>query len=311
MKPFTVIAHRGACGYLPEHTLEGAALAHGMGADYIELDVVLTRDRQLAVLHDLFLDAVTNVAQQFPGRSRPDGRHYAIDFTMSELKTLHVNERVREPAFPRRFPVEENIFLIPSFEEMIALLQGLNHSTGREIGLYIEPKSPEWHQSEGDDIVLELLESMAGFGYSKAQDKACLQSFDMKALMRARNELQTELKLVQLIGDNSWGESSTDFDYCRTKAGLNEIAEFAAGIGPWLPQIVDIEENRPSDISDLIDNAHAAGLFVHAYTLRADQLPKKFSDLAIALEVLVENAGLDGVFTDHPDQVVRYLSTHG
>ena len=116
------------------------------------------------------------------------------------------------------------------------------------------------------------------------------------------------MQLVQLIGDNSWGESSTDFDHLRTRAGLDEIADFAAGIGPWLPQIVDIEDNRPSDISDLIDNAHAAGLFVHAYTLRADQLPEKFSDLGFALQLLVEQAGLDGVFTDHPDRVISHLA---
>ena len=91
MKNFTVIAHRGASGYLPEHTLEGVAMAHAMGADYIEQDVVLTRDDQLIVLHDLYLNAVTDVAATFPDRKREDGKHYAIDFTLEEIKTLRVH----------------------------------------------------------------------------------------------------------------------------------------------------------------------------------------------------------------------------
>src|SRR5262245_10608653 len=103
-----VIAHRGASGYLPEHTLEGKALAFGLGADYLEQDVVATRDSQLVVLHDLYLDDVTDVAERFPGRQRQDGRHYAIDFDLVELQQLSVCERRRpgssEARFPNRFP---------------------------------------------------------------------------------------------------------------------------------------------------------------------------------------------------------------
>ena len=87
-RPFSVIAHRGASGYVPEHTLEGVAMAHAMGVDYIEQDVVLTGDNALIVLHDLYLDAVTDVAARFPGRQRADGRHYAIDFSLEEIHSL-------------------------------------------------------------------------------------------------------------------------------------------------------------------------------------------------------------------------------
>ena len=282
-------------------------MAHAMGADYIELDAVLTRDNTLVVLHDLFLDAVTDVAERFPDRNRADGHYYSIDFTLSEIKALRVNERIREPAFPGRFPAKDNIFRIPTLAEMITLIQGLNRSTGREAGLYIEPKAPAWHTAEGRDIIGDLLPVLATFGYSTRQDRVYLQSFDMDALKRARHERGVDLQLVQLIGENSWRESATDFDYLRTRAGLKEVAGFANGIGPWLPHIIDIEENSPLDISDLISNSHAEGLFVHAYTLRADQLPEKVPDLDAAMQILVDQAGLDGVFTDHPDQVMESL----
>lgn len=310
MKPFTVIAHRGASGYLPEHTLESVAMAHAMGSDFIEQDVILTRDNVLVVLHDLYLDAVTDVAERFPGRNRDDGHYYAIDFALAEIRTLRVNERVEEdgrPVFPGRFPTNSNIFRVPTLEEEIVLIQGLNKSTGREVGLYIEPKSPAWHRDEGRDIIAETLQLLARKGCQSRKDPIYLQSFDMNSLKRARSELKTELKLVQLIGENSWRESDTDFDYLRTDRGLREVAAYADGIGPWLLQIVDIYSDGPADISGLTRSAQSIGLFVHAYTLRADQLPTQVKDINSALDILIAGAGLDGLFTDHPDLVCRYL----
>jgi glycerophosphoryl diester phosphodiesterase len=310
MKSFTVIAHRGASGYLPEHTLEAAAMAHAMGVDYIEQDVVLTRDDALVVMHDLYLDAVTDVAHRFPGRQRADGRHYAIDFTLEEIRSLRVNER-REasgrPAFPERFPVSSGIFRIPTLAEEIELIQGLNRSTGRNVGLYVEPKSPAWHREEGKDMMAAVLDLLARFGLTGAGHKVLLQSFDPTALRYAREELRSELRMVQLIGENSWRESAADFDYLRSPEGLAEIAGYAQGIGPWLPQVVDIKRNKDIDISPLVTQAHALGLFVHAYTLRADQLPSSVDSIAEAVRILVEETGLDGVFTDHPDQVIQHL----
>ena len=308
MKNFTVIAHRGASGYLPEHTLEGVAMAHAMGADYIELDVVLTGDDQLIVLHDLYLDAVTDVAEKFPDRKRDDGRHYAIDFTLEEIQTLHVHERVAadgQPEFPGRFPHTDDIFRIPTLAEEITLIQGLNRSSGRDVGVYIEPKSPAWHTAEGRDLVNELILTLAGFGYKERSDKAYLQSFDMDYLEYARNNLKTNLKLVQLIGENSWQESTTDFDYLQTEKGLQTVARFADGIGPWLMQVVNVQDGKISDISDLVALAHRFGLFVHAYTLRADQLPPETGTIQDAVRFLNDQARLDGVFTDHPDQVIQ------
>jgi len=310
MKSFTVIAHRGASGYLPEHTLEGAAMAHAMGVDYIEQDVVLTRDDALIVLHDLYLDAVTDVAQRFPGRQRDDGRHYAIDFTLEEIRSLRVHERLEpngHPAFPNRFPATSGIFRVPTLAEEIELIQGLNRTTGRDVGLYVEPKSPAWHREQGKDLVADVLELLADYGLADASDKVLLQSFDPDALRYAREALQSELHMVQLIGENSWRESTADFDYLRSPKGLAEIAGYAQGIGPWLPQVIEIEDVRTSNISDLVARAQQLGLFVHAYTLRADQLPSSIDSMAEAVRIMVAEAGLDGVFTDHPDQVIEHL----
>jgi glycerophosphoryl diester phosphodiesterase len=307
---FTVIAHRGASGYLPEHTLEGAAMAHAMGADYIELDVVLTRDDALIVLHDLFLDAVTDVAERYPGRARADGRHYAIDFSLEEIRRLRVHERSDPngaPAVPGRFPRESAIFHVPTLEEEILLIQGLNRSTGRNVGWYIEPKAPAWHRSEGKDLMAAVLGLLATHGLAHADDKVLLQSFDFDALLRARNDLGSELRLVQLIGENDWRESPSDFEFLQTEAGLRAVAGFAQGIGPWLPQVIEIKENGLVDISELAALAQRLGLFVHAYTLRADQLPPGIGGMREAVRLLVEEARLDGVFTDHPDQVIDYL----
>jgi len=310
MNTFTVIAHRGASGYLPEHTLEAAAMAHSMGVDYIEQDVVLTRDDALIVMHDLYLDAVTDVAQRFPGRQRADGRHYAIDFTLEEIRSLRVHERLESngrPSFPDRFPATSGIFRVPTLAEEIELIRGLNRSTGRDVGLYIEPKSPAWHREQGKDLVAALLDLLARFGLANAKDKVLLQSFDPDALRYARTELHSELRMVQLIGENSWRESTADSNFLRSPAGLVEIARYAQGIGPWIPHVVDISGNESTDISDLVVQAQALGLFVHAYTLRADELPSAVDSMAEAVRILVEDAGLDGVFTDHPDQVIRQL----
>ena len=307
---FEVIAHRGASGYLPEHTLEGVAMAHAMGADYIEQDVVLTRDDELIVLHDLTLDAMTDVARRFPGRQREDGYYYAIDFDLAEIKTLHVHERRKpngNPAFSGRFPSAAGIFRVPTLREEIALIQGLNQSTGREAGVYVEPKSPAWHGQEGKDLVAEVIRVLTEFGYTRRDDRAFLQSFDLDSLKRARHELNSDLKLVQLIGENSWQESPSDFDYLRTANGLAEIAAFADGIGPWLPQVLNLSGLNSMKPTGLVEAAHRHGLLVHAYTLRADQLPDPVESIETAMGVLRGQVGLDGVFTDHPDLVIRYL----
>jgi glycerophosphoryl diester phosphodiesterase len=307
---FLVIAHRGASGYLPEHTLSGTAMAHEMGVDYIEQDVVLSRDGELVVLHDLYLDAVTDVAERFPGRQRDDGHFYAIDFDLAEIRSLRVRKRPRhdeDPALAGRSPADSAVDHVPTLREMITLIQSLNESTGRDIGIYVEPKSPRWHEQEGRNVMAETVRVLDEFGYCSRDDRAYLQSFDKDALKYAREVLQCDLKLTQLIGENDWRESPCNFDYLRSEAGLAEIACFADGIGPWLPQVVDLSGERMGRPTGLVEAAHRHGLPVHAYTLRADQVPIEIGTLDAAMDLLLKQLQLDGVFTDHPDQVIRYL----
>ncbi|KAB2431115.1 glycerophosphodiester phosphodiesterase, partial [Enterobacter hormaechei] len=129
-------------GYLPAHTLPAKAMAYAQGADYLEQDLVMTKDDQLVVLHDHYLDRVTDVAERFPDRAREDGRYYAIDFTLAEIRSLKFTEGFeiengkKVQVYPGRFPMGKSDFRIHTFEEEIEFVQGLNHSTGKNIWLF-------------------------------------------------------------------------------------------------------------------------------------------------------------------------------
>ena len=212
-----VIAHRGASGYLPEHTLPSKALAYAQGADYLEQDLVMTKDDRLIVLHDHYLDRVTDVAERFPERARKDGRYYAIDFTLAEIKSLRftegfdIDKGVKRQTYPGRFPMGKSDFRIHTFEEEIEFIQGLNHSTGRDIGLYPEIKAPWFHRQEGKDITVKTLEVLKRYGYTGKNDKVYLQCFAFYELKRIKTELMPtpgmDLKLVQLIAYTEWQET--------------------------------------------------------------------------------------------------------
>ena len=307
-----VIAHRGASGYLPEHTLEAKAYAHAQGADYIEQDVVATRDDQLIVVHDIQLDSVTNVAELFPDRHRDDGRFYARDFDLAEIQSLTAGERRgrdgETAAYPNRFPVGVGNFRVPTLREEIKLIQGMNRATGREAGIYPEIKRPAWHRQEGVDLSALVIELLDDLGYRTKSDRAFLQCFDAAEVRRIRHELGCKLQLVQLIGENSWGESDTDYDDLKTPAGLRQIADTADGIGPSLGQLVDTGGVDGQPVSTgMVKSAHAAGLTVHPYTFRADQLGPGFETLPEMVAWFAETLGVDGLFTDFPDQALRGL----
>lgn len=306
-----VIAHRGASGYLPEHTLPAKALAYAMGADYLEQDVVATRDDELVVLHDIHIDRVSNVAAAFPRRARPDGRYYVRDFTLAELKTLKVYERMDadgEPVYPERFPGRSGSFRIHTLGEEIDLVQGLNASAGRQAGIYPEIKRPAWHRSEGIDIAPIMLDVLDGYGYRDATDPVFLQCFDDQEVVRLRTELDTRLRLIQLVGDNSWGESETDYDALRSDAGLEAVAEVADGIGPWLEQLYELRAGAPVS-TGLTEKAQALGLEVHPYTFRLDSLPPGFTSFDGLLTFVLETLEVDGLFTDFPDVARRAIDS--
>ena len=291
-----VIGHRGASGYLPEHTLEGYAYAYALGADYIEPDLVLTQDGQFICLHDIYLEPTTDVETVFPDRHRRDGHWYAIDFTLAEVRELRVHERSQtngESYYPGRFPVAASTFAVPTFIEMIELIQGLNTSTGRNVGLYPEIKRPSWHTSEGLPMEEAVLDVLDRYGYADPDAKVYLQSFEADSLKRLRFDLGTDLLLVQLIS------GSIAYFQMWTEGGLDEIATYANAIGPSKTLI----ETNP----DFVQWAHDRALVVHPYTFRADALPAGYASLEDELRAFYFDYDVDGLFTDFVDVAVQVL----
>ncbi len=279
-----VIAHRGASGYLPEHTLEAYAMAYAMGADYIEPDLVLTKDGVFICLHDIHLEGTTDVEEKFADREHEDGHWYPSDFTLEEIRTLRAHERLKN-----RFPQDASSFTVPTFEEMIQLVQGLNKVTGRDVGIYPELKAPAFHEKRGLPMVQAALDVLAKYGYTDADSKVFLQSFEAPPLKQAR-ELGAKIPLIFLMGNGNGGSALSD-------ASLDEIAKYASGIGPDKGLI----EKDPT----VVERAHARGLKVHPYTFRADQHNKaKYGSFEEEVAEFIGAYGVDGFFTDHPDRGV-------
>jgi len=302
-----VIAHRGASGYLPEHTLESVTLAYALGADFIEQDLVVTKDSKLIVLHDIHLETVTNVEQVFPGRKREDGRYYVLDFTLAELKTLNVHERQNakgKQVFSNRYQ-GNGTFHIATFEEQIELILQFNHQFNKTTGFYPEIKSPAWHKEQGVDISQLVLAVLRKYELDDADKAVFLQCFDFAETQRLRNVLNAKVKLIQLIGENDWLESPTNYNFLKTQEGLEAIAKVAQGIGPWIPQLVDLKSMQPTGF---VKRARIAGLKVHPYTFRKDALPDNV-DTQQTMQLLFEELKVDGLFTDFPDTVIKYLSS--
>ena len=299
MQKKIVVAHRGASGYLPEHTMEAKAMAYAMNPDYIEQDLVLSKDDVPVVIHDIYLDDVTNVHEVFPDRKRADERYYVIDFTFDELQELQVTERfdpkTGKQFYPKRFPKGKGNFKLHSLQQEIELIQGLNYSTGNNIGIYPEIKNPEFHHTNGKDIAKITLAILSEYGYKTKSDKCVFQCFDAKELERVRKELGSELFLVQLI------------EFEEETKQLKHFATYADGIGPWYKQILSDKIEEKFRFTSLVEDAHKYGLKVHPYTFRADQLDE-FSSFKEMMQVLLIDANVDGGFTDFPDKMVEFLS---
>jgi glycerophosphoryl diester phosphodiesterase len=295
-----IIAHRGASGYLPEHTMESKAMAYAMHPDFIEQDLVLSKDDIPIVIHDIYLGDITDVAQRFPNRSRDDNRFYVIDFTYNELKQLNVLERfnpkTKEAVFLNRFPYGKSHFNLHSLQDEIELIQGLNKSTGNDIGIYPEIKNPKFHSENGKDISKIVLGILSDYGYRTRSDNCILQCFDAPELKRIRIDLKSELFLVQLIG------------WKMEEGQLENYRNYADGIGPSIKHLIlGFDEDKNVIFSDLVKNAHDLNLKVHAFTFRADQLGgiPSFEKL---LELGFYGADVDGIFTDFPDKAVSFLA---
>jgi glycerophosphoryl diester phosphodiesterase len=321
--PPLVIGHRGASGYLPEHTLAAYRLAIEQGADYIEPDLVMSRDGILVARHENELGTSTDVAAhpEFAARrtsKQVDGQlvsgWFAEDFTLAELKRL----RAREP-LPQLRPASarcDGQFEIPTFEEILTLLAG----APRAVGVYIEAKHPSYFARHGLPLEAALVAALTRFGYSGPAARVRLQTFEVASL-KAFAAL-TQLPLVMLIDEQgapfdllSAGDARSYADLI-TPAGLAQIARYAVAIGPAksliIPRRVDQTLGTPTA---LVAAAHAASLEVHPWTFRAENafLPAELrrgttaahtGDLQAELGAYLA-AGIDGFFTDQPDVGVR------
>ena len=300
--PPLVIAHRGASGYLPEHTMEAKVLAFAMGADYLEQDLVASRDGELLVFHDPYLEALTDVAVRFPSRARGDGHFYVVDFDLDEIRTLEVLPRRGSSGaqiFPERYSETGQPFRIHTLQAELTVLGELNRQLDRRVGVYPEIKLPKWHHQHGCDLGKLTLSCLAEFGYRHRDDPVFVQCFDPVELLRLRTELKTDLKLVQLIGTGT--EQGVDYEWLASPMGLREASSVVDGVGPAWQRLVD-DQGKPLAFTG---QAHGLGLAVHPYTFRVEQLPAFSEDLASLLHHFMATVGVDGVFCDFPDQAAR------
>jgi glycerophosphoryl diester phosphodiesterase len=293
-----VIAHRGASGYRPEHTLEAYRLAVEMGADYIEPDLVSTKDGVLIARHENEIGATTDVADRFPDRNRTktiDGQSltgwFSEDFTLAEIKTLRARERLAS-----RSHAYDGQFQVPTFDEVIALAQQLGSARGRDVGIYPETKHPTYFRSLQLSLEEPLLAALGKYGWNRRDAPVFIQSFEQENLRALRTK--TEVRLVQLVSSGAMVAGD----------GLKSIAEYATGLGPEKRLLVPVNaDGSLAPPTDLVSRAHAAGLLVHVWTVRIDKpfLPAGYQGRAEAEFEQLRGLGVDGVFTDFPDVAVK------
>ncbi|MEE4153131.1 MAG: glycerophosphodiester phosphodiesterase [Erythrobacter sp.] len=317
-----IIAHRGASGERPEHTLAAYELAIDRGADYIEPDLVVTKDLQLVARHENELSGTTDVAQrpEFEDRRRTkmvEGQRvagwFSEDFTLAELRTLRARERVpgSRPSSARY----DGLYQVPTFAEIVGLVRAKEAETGRVIGLYPELKHPTLMlEQEGIDMVDLLVSELKRFGLDRADAPVFVQIFEVGPLQRLDKLVDTPLVMLISSVGGPYDEPSMRWADMLTAPGLAEIATYADGIGPWLGHALDPATNEPTG---LVERAHAAGLKVHPWTLRKENgfLPADLrspgGDAAEgqwrALFGAAIATGADGFFTDNVAELVEML----
>lgn len=333
-----VIAHRGASGYRPEHTLASYQLAIEQGADFIEPDLVMTRDGVLVARHENEISGTTDVSQRDAfatrrTRKRIDGVEidgwFTEDFTLAELKTLRAKERI--PALRPDNRRYDGAFEVPTFEEILSLLHAVNvqraalalrHGTSAPppIGVYPETKHPSYFAACGLPMERALVDALQRRGYAGRGAPVFIQSFETANLRELR--AMTDLPLIQLLAESGQpydllvrGEARRYADLC-TPAGLDAIAAYADGIGPHKDLVVPRSpDGALAAPTALVANAHARGLKVHPWTFRAENhfLPARYrssgtpyesGDLESEIAAFIA-AGVDGFFTDQPDRGKR------
>jgi glycerophosphoryl diester phosphodiesterase len=296
-----IIAHRGASGYLPEHTAAAKTLAYGFGVDFLEQDVVACLDGTLVVLHDHFLNDVSNVAEHFPGRARSDGRFYVIDFSYSELAELRLHERraagTARLQFPGRYAYGSEHFRILRLEDELQLISGLNATTGHSVGVYTEIKLPAWHAEHGIDLARLVLKCLRDAGAAQS-GPVLLQCFDAKALRRLGTELAADWPLIQLLDAGQAGMLESD------PSRLDAIVGYAAGVGLPFECLLGRAADGTPRPSSLCERLLASELLIHPYTLRRDgPQPDGFTYFEV-LDFLIRQLQVDALFCDQPDDAL-------
>ena len=308
-----IIAHRGASGERPEHTLAAYELGIDQGADYIEPDLVVTKDGVLVARHENEISGTTDVAsrEEFSGRRRSkevDGQlingFFAEDFTLAELRTLRAKERI--PGIRPQNARYDGLYQVPTLEEIVKLVRAKEAETGRRIGIYPELKHPDFLlQEEGIDTVDLLLLELKRLGVTSA-DPVFIQSFEVGPLQRL--DKRSDFKLVQLVSVDGGPADEPAMRYAEmvTPSGLADIATYADAIGADVRLIIELDGTP----SALVTSAHAAGLEVHGWTLRKENafLPPQLRSSGTEsdegnmaqLAAILERAGVDGLFTDDP-----------
>jgi len=341
-----VIGHRGASGYLPEHTLEGYMKAIQLGANYIEPDLVMTKDGVFVARHEPMLDSTTDVASKFGSDRRTtrmvDGvsttAYFASDFTLAEIKSLRAIQpnAGRDQSF-------NGLYQIPTLAEIITLAKAQSLATGRTIGIYPEVKHSTFHASIFGDKVFEnqlVGQLHAAYGNS-GNAPVFIQSFEVGNLQYLNG--QTNIRLVQLVdADDVKADGSMSlvdpyrqpydvlaaggqltFEDMLTDVGLAFVKTYADGVGPWKPYLVTtvadgvdrngdgvltINDRRVDGSKGVIEAAHDNGLFVHAFTFRNDASGYGFTDPQAEMAYYMQ-LGVDGVFTDFPDTGVAAVAS--
>lgn len=314
-----IIGHRGAPGYLPEHTLESYMMAIDMGADFIEPDLVSTKDKVLIVRHEPFIGNTTDVADKFPNRKKKKyvdidnelkliDDYFVEDFTLAEIKTLRAKQ-----ASPKRDQSHNGKYQVATFEEVIQLALKKSKELGRTIGIYPETKHPSYFKAIGLAPEERLLKMLKKYGLDKKESPVFIQSFEVSNLKELHKK--TPVRLIQLLDDKAWQpydiqkeKGTKTFGDMMTPAGLQEVATYASGIGPWKDSIVEVgPDKKLLPANTLVQDAHKAGLLVHAYTFRVDTLHPDYKGDSIAEYKLFSNLGVDGFFSDFSDVAVKAL----
>jgi len=316
----SIISHRGASGYLPEHSLAAYRLAIDLGTDYIEPDLVLSRDGIFFALHDILLDNTTNIIEfpQFKNRLQTrlvDGEvvtgYFVNDFSSTELKSLRVKQRLPNS----RSNLTDSLFEIPTLEAIFELVEFIKYQKKRTIGLYIELKHPGYYRSleySMTDLLLNAL-STAGFAVTGCESSlvhradplpVVIQCFEAETLVALRSKCDLPLvQLCTLVANETVEDVWTD-------SNLQSVAQYANGLGPPTWFFTDPHTDRQTAVA-MMDRAHYYNLAVHPWTIReeAQYVDKQFNGSS-ELESLFFLCCLrvDGIFTEFPDRTRQYMS---